>query len=221
MSWLRVLEGELVHIRISSQGERDSLERAIKVLRSVVLTAGVTAPPDLWLLKQVLSTHKQIQTLDWLLSGNALEPEEYAQERRLSLKQLRMDLHFLYSRGYLRKGDSNFLVAHDPSIARVLDSVEVIDPKQRINFVPELTNWFSQAATRRQHEAFLREWLRVDAVDHPTDSWVASHLQIELGYRLLPLVLSLRAVGLTQSLKEDAVLEDHVPAILPGNEQHF
>ncbi len=215
LSWLRVLEGELVHIRISSQGERDSLERAIKVLRTVVLTAGVTAPPDLWLLKQVLSTHKKIQTIDWLLSGNALEPEEYARERHLSLKQLKMDLHFLYSRGYLRKGDWNFLVAQDPSIARVLDSIEVIDPKHRVNFVPEVTNWFSATATRDQHEAFLREWLRVDAVDHPTNSWVASHLQIELGYRLLPLVLSLRALGLTQSLKEDAVLEDHVPAVLP------
>ncbi len=221
LSWLRLLEGELVRTRISAQGERDSLERAIKVLRTVVLTAGVTAPPDLWLLKQVLSTHKQIQTLDWLLSGNALEPEEYARERHLSLKQLKMDLHFLYSRGYLRKGDSNFLVAQDPSVARVLDSIEVIDPEHRINFVPELTNWLSQTATRRQHEAILREWLLIDAVDYPTNSWVANHFQIELGYRLLPLVLSLRAAGLTQPLKEGAVLEEHIPAILPEMNRIF
>ena len=215
LSWLRVLEGELVRIRISSQEERESLERATKVLHTVVLTAGVTAPPDLWLLKQVLSTHKRMHTLDWLLSGNALEPEEHARERHLSLKQLKMDLHFLYSRGYLRKGDSNFLVAHDPSIARVLDSIEVIDPKHCINFVPEFTNWFSPTATSRRQEAFLSEWLRIDAVDYPTDSWVANHLQIELGYRLLPLVLGLRAAGLTQSLMEDADLEEHIPAILP------
>ncbi len=216
LTWLRVLEGELVRISIKSQGERESVERAIKVLRTVVLTAGVTAPSDLWLLKQVLSTHKELRTLDWLLRGNALEPEEYARERNLNLKQLKIDLHFLYSRGYLRKGDSNFLIAQDPSVARVLESIPIIAPEHRINFVPELTNWFSPTtAARNQQEGLLRGWLQIDAVDHSTNSWIANHLQIELGYRLLPLVSSLRAAGQTQSLKEDALLEEHIPAVLP------
>lgn len=214
LSWLRVLEEELAAARIASV-DKESVERAVKVLRTVVLTAGVTAPPDLWLLKQVLSTHKKIGTLDWLLAGNALEPDEYAEEHGLSLEQLRVDLHFLYARGYLRKGDSNFLISDREPVAKTLGSIGTIGPELRVDFVPRLIEWFESKGSDRRQLDFLNGWLRIAASDVPTGSWRANHFQIELGYRLLPLVLSLRALEITGSLVEGAALAEHVPALVP------
>jgi hypothetical protein len=213
LSWLNILTAELPDIA-ASPAAMESIQRAVKVLRTTVLTAGVTAPPDLWLLRQVLGTHRQIGTLDWLLAGNAIEPEVYAAAEGLQLKQLQADLQFLYSRGFLRKGDANFLLSEKSTVAGVLRSLEPIHPQYQIDFVPRLTDWITGAARSDAAETFLRDWLYVGVLENPTGSWQPNHFQIELGYRLLPLVLSLRVAGLHSELDEGVVLEKAVPSML-------
>lgn len=221
LTWLQTLEKELTGITDISYDMMQSIERAIKVLRTVVFTAAITAPPDLWLLKQVLSTHKELGILDRLISGYAVDPEEYAREKKLNFKQLKTDLHFLYSRGYLRKGDGYFLISKNPAIASVLENITVIEREHCINFVPALTEWFSSSGKDSKKETFLRKWLRLNVVNQPTHSWVANLFQIELGYRLLPLILSLRVLEITKELKNEAVLKENLPAVLPEMREIF
>ncbi len=216
LSWLRLLDGELSAAGIPAQRELESLRRAIKVLRTIVFTAGVTAPPDLWLLRQVLSTHKKIGTVDWLLAGNALEPEEYARDRKLDSRQLEADLHLLYSRGYLKKGDGNYVLPDQPAVVNALKNIPVIKRKYRINLVPRLAEWFNSSGKLSSEEKFLAEWLRFDGDNSPTGSWIANHFQIELGYRLLPLILALRVADITFKLRHDVILKKSIPRWLPG-----
>ena len=46
-----------------SDENRASVGRAAKVVRNMVLTAAITAPPDLWVLRQVLAAHQIVITL--------------------------------------------------------------------------------------------------------------------------------------------------------------
>ena len=55
---------------------RDGLARGVRVVRTVLRTAAVTAPPDLWLLRQVLGTHRSLGLLGPLLDGGELDPQQ-------------------------------------------------------------------------------------------------------------------------------------------------
>jgi len=208
LAWLAVLQDELTRSPAIPKIELESLDRAIQVLRTVVLTASVTAPPDLWLLKHVFSAYKELGILDWLLSGQALDPDAYARDSGLNFRQLKTDLHFLHSRGYLQKGDRDFTISPNPEIANVLEQASATPAEPRQNLVPLLTQWFSSPGDE-PHQ--LRAWLDLRADDRPTGTWVASHFQVQLGYRLLPAVLGLRVLEITKELGRGARLAVHIP----------
>ncbi|MCG8606624.1 hypothetical protein MJD09_16775, partial [bacterium] len=215
LSWLRLLEGNLDHLSAFSGAKITSIERAIKVVRTVVLTAGITAPPDLWLLKHVLSTHKDLGILDWFLTEQVLEPIEFCRNHGINLKQLKIDLHFLHSRGYLEKGDGDFLISDRDSVLNVLNNVQAIAPEYRVDLFGKVKSWLTGAREGKKDEKFLKKWLTFDGDNSSTNCWIANHFHIELGYRLLPLVLAMRELELTRSLTEGVVFENEMPAILP------
>ncbi|HEY4666192.1 MAG TPA: hypothetical protein VIH26_02695 [Anaerolineales bacterium] len=205
---LAALEEVLARRTDFSPGELESIQRAITVVRTVVLTAGITAPPDLWLLKHLISAHQELGILEWLLSGRALHSEVLAREHSLNFRQLETDLRFLHSRGYLLKGDGAFLLPSNPAILNVMQQLAAIPSEPRPNLVPRLGEWFSSPT---RNDAQLRSWLDLGIDDQPTGSWVASHFQVELGYRLLPCVLALRTLEITKQLARGARLATLVP----------
>jgi N-acetylmuramoyl-L-alanine amidase/AmpD protein len=80
--------------------------------------------------------------------------------------------------------------------------------------VPLLVEWFKTRDTAG--EDFLTDWLRFETPERPSGSWIADAFQIELGYRFLPLLLSLRVCGITRRLTDGVPISDHVPSLLPG-----
>jgi hypothetical protein len=208
LAWLAALEQELVGRTDLPPADLESIEQAVSVVRTVVLTASVTAPPELWLLKHVLSAHQQLGILDWLLSGHALDPEILAREHGLNLNQLKTDLRFLHSRGYLVKVAGGLAVAPDPAVAIVLEQFSASPAEAQPNLLPRLKEWFSSP---QQNDERLRAWLDLRVADQPTGTWVASRFQIELGYRLLPTVLGLRVLEITKELGRGARLAMHIP----------
>lgn len=214
--WLRLLEKQLIDLGDTDQVEADSTTRAIKVIRTMIFTAAVTSPPDIWLLRQVLSIHKQLGILDWILEGKVLEPDQFADRRRLNAKQLQIDLHFLHSRGYLSKVDSRYLITGNPDVVEVLKNVSVLKHEFRINLVPRLARMLEAEVRDSFERKFIEEWLEFDTTEDKTGMWIASNFQLELGYRVLPLVLALRTLGYTKPLKEDEAFEKHVPAAPDG-----
>jgi len=215
LDWFDALQREVEEQGDLSKETQTSVERAAKVIQTVVFTAGVTAPPDLWVLRQVLSTHKRLGILNHLLKGHAILPELYAKQRGLSCRQLETDLHLLHARGYLHKGDGDFWAPKAFEVSAVLNEVAPLPPEFHTNLVPRLADWLAQKDTTRETEYFLTRWLAVDVEHRPTGSWVASLCQLELGYRLLPLVLALRVLELTPLLKQGEPLDGLVPRLLP------
>lgn len=217
LSWLDALSQALTtsYDKLPEDVEM-SIQRAIKVLQTVVFTGGITAPPDLWILRQVLSVHKKIGILDWLVEGHTIIPEDYAEQHHLDAKRLASDLHFLHVRGYLEKGDGDFWGPNHPSVLAELEAVMALADEFNINMIPLLVNWLSQEDTSTEHEQFLNQWLTIPVEHHSIGNWVASFYQVELGYRLLPLVLALRVLNLTASLKQGERLDALVPRLLPS-----
>lgn len=215
LSWLGHLEKAVPTFGEVNPIESESMARAIKVVRTMVFTAGVTAPPDLWLLRQVLSIHKQLGILDWILEGKVLEPESFAEQRRLNARQLKIDLHFLHSRGYLSKVDTRFLISGNSKVVDVLKQIRVLKQEYRINLIPVIAKILEAKSFDTSEKTFIEEWVHFDKTGDGTGMWIASHFQIELGYRLLPLVLALRTLGYTKLLKEGASVENQIPAGFP------
>lgn len=213
LSWLRLLEKIISDFDELIEVQRESADRAIKVIRTVVLTAGITAPPDLWLLKQVLSSHKEVGICDWFLEHRVLEPEEFSKRHKIDFKQLKIDLHFLHSRGYLEKGDGDFLFSDKDAITDVLRNIQTMNPNFRVDIFNKLRAWLSGQDESKDNEDFLRSWLTFEADDSPTGSWIANHHHLELGYRLLPLVLALRALELNTKLREGVGFAEIVPNV--------
>jgi len=214
LEWLAVLESELGHFEADGDA-LESVTRAIKVLRTVVYTAGVTAPTDLWILKHVLSAHQNLGTLSWLLDGHTIIPEAYGPEHGLEVDQLRSDLHFLHARGYLNKGDDDFSGPHMEEIAAILREVQPIENHFNVDMVPVLVDWLSGGRQYAENEEFLKAWLKVDAEKFTTGSWIANLHQIELGYRLVPLVIALRLLDITESLTLGARINELDVNLMP------
>ncbi len=220
LAWLDQLSQALTAMSAEmTEDVKNSVFRAIKVLQTVVFTAGITSPSDLWILRQVMSVHKTLGILDWLLEGHTIIPEDYAQQHGLDVKRLTSDLHLLHVRGYLEKGDGDFWGPDHPAVLTQLKRVMPLEPAYQINMMPHLVGWLSQTNTSSEQEQFLNHWLTIPVEHQSIGNWIASFYQIELGYRLLPLVLAMRVLNLTASLKQGERIDSLVPVLLPAMQQ--
>ncbi|MED5372605.1 MAG: hypothetical protein VX899_16435 [Myxococcota bacterium] len=154
-----------------------SVQQAVRVVRQVVNTAAVTAPPDLWLLRQVLDTLRQRGTLQALATA-CVKPD----------RELAIDLSFLLSRGYLtRQGDSFRLAEH--SHAQGL--LELPELPALGDLVPVWRAHLRGEGPAPEHGPLLPQ-------AREPGLWFATAHEIQLGFRLVPLVLAVHAEGLQE-----------------------
>jgi len=205
LNWLHEVEGVLKHGRDLPDEARESMERGIKAIRTMTLTAAVTAPPDLWLLRQILSTHQEFGTLERLNAGEAIDPETYGEGHGLEPRQLVYDLEFLESRGYLERTDLGFVRA-ETDAARVLEGVRALPTMFRTDMVGELTEWL-RGATNESRDDLINAWLSFRETGEDVSGWTAGTEAIDLGYHLMPMVLALRAAGLIKNVKKGQPLD--------------
>ena len=199
--------------------ETDSLDRGVKVIRTMVYTAAVTCLTDLWLLKRVLVVHKSLGILDHLLEGASIHPTSYGQTYNIDERQLYIDLCFLHVRGYVDKMDHFFVLPEDPKFGRVMDMVargDVVSGRYTVErLVAYLEGEGGEAGER------LASSLSFDTSVLDMGSWVACPEHIELGYRLVPLLLALRKSGTSLALKRGGSVRDHLPRMSDAVERLF
>ncbi len=176
-----------------------AIQAAADVLRTQIFTAAVTAPPDLWLLRQILSTHKKIGTLDFLLSGRELVVEEYARAHGWDARQLSIDLNLLVARGYLRKTLKGYARTMTDAAA-VLEDVTVL-PESYFDLVAELRR-IGDGDASPDLVAKLTQWLDYPKPYQPVGGWCADLRSMDIGYRLVPVILALKASGRLKDSKE-------------------
>ena len=204
LAWLEEFEQCLERAGGLSEEDRTSVGRATKVLRNMVLTAAITAPPDLWVLRQVLAAHRRMGVLSEIESGEVFSAASLAAGLELNEGQLAIDIHLLHARGYLEQAEDGFVITGRESVVDSLRSVGDLAPEFRGDWVPEMVAWLDPSA---ESEADVESFLQPPAAAVGTGTWIASASQLELGFRLVPLVLGLRVTGRTESMTRGSELE--------------
>jgi hypothetical protein len=187
--------------------EEASILRAVDVLQTVTRTANLTAPTDLWLLNHVLATHRELGTLDWMLGKREFSLSEIAGAVALQADYLRFDLELLYARGYLDLNGDCYRLSPLPQVRDVLTRAGRLPPTW--DAVGLFVKAFSEGASTASREA--EKFLELPVDDSAREGWVATPLEIELGYRLVPMVLAVRKLGLNEQLTRGKRLSEVLP----------
>ena len=199
LDWLAAFELAFPSWEGFSEVERASVSRAVRVLRTMVFTAGVTSTPDLWVLRQVLAAHHRFGVSRALLEGPAISAGDLAASLEVDARQLGIDLHLLCARGYLDSEDGLYRVSSRPSVAAVLREVEELPAELDRDWVPELVEMF-RTGDAAPVAPLLVGFDPGRSSTAGTGTWIASAAEIEIGFRLLPVVLALRVAGRTEGL---------------------
>jgi hypothetical protein len=194
-----------------SNTAKENLERACAVVRQVALTASITAPPDLWLLRHVLGWFAELGLLARMRAGEAIYPDScdvlFAKDiRTLHPGELDKDLQFLLARGLVEPYDDAYRMAGHPRVAALFDVITPL-PSQA---PASLTHTWRTLFSGTELDAATLELL-IDSCqpiprrkDPQQTHWIPTHDEVELGFRLLPIVLALRSAGLSSALEEGA-----------------
>ncbi len=185
---------------------QEKVRLAARVVTQITQTAAITAPPNLWLLRHVLAAWKDLGLLERLRHGEALYPSHCpvvvdGEERKLKEGELTTDLEFLLALGLVESYDNSYRLAGHPRVQRILDSAEPLE--------------FPADLSRLWIRAFAGEILSTEEVEillnaafstprrneAPQNHWIPTVEEIGIGYRLVPLVLGLRANDLTVDLQ--------------------
>ena len=213
LDWMERLEKVLASFADLSEHEQTSLARTSKVIHNMVFTANVTAPPDLWLLRQVLGTWSELGLLKRLLDGEAINPCQPIEG--LDSNQLGIDLDFMHARGLLLKEEGDFLVGGDASVHATLAAVKPLPETFRTRMIHHVCEWVMARGWGGHHDGLIESYFDLHVSLTHESGWEPDYDQIEMGYRLVPLVLGLRAAGLTEDLLPGEELREKLPFLLP------
>ncbi len=211
LRWVETLERSVEKPRGLSSETANSVRRAAEVFHTMVNTAAVTAPPDLWLMRQILATHARTGLLELLDQSREVVSREDAELLGLDPDQLSFDLQFLWTRGVLERFADGY--AKSPTLPYRLDARLELPDEFRTDMAGELCAWL-EGQRDPERETFLRQWLTLPAESSRSGGWTASRRDLEIGYRLLPTVLALKASGLLQDLRTGEEFPDD--RVLPG-----
>ncbi len=193
--------------------QKQSARKAGSVVRQVVLTAAITAPPDLWLLRHVLGFMSGLGLLQRMLDGEALYPEscEVSAQGRvqtLDADELDKDLHFLLSRGLVEQYDEGFRMAGHPRVRSLFANITPLSPDLPASATAAFRRLFGTEVLAARELETLLDLTRgaQPRVDPKQNHWIADRDELELGFRLVPIVLALRATERTRALQEDVIV---------------
>ncbi len=203
-------------IRVMGEAQRtelsDNIIRAAKVSRQVVFTAAITAPTDLWLTRHLLGTFSALGLSQRLVAGEAIVPEWCSADGvALDAAELETDLHFLLSRGFVEAYDDGFRIAGH---ARAKEAFRSLGPVTAPGGVARLWARYFRGESLDDSEQKTLSTLSTETPAGRTDleqnHWLATPEEVEIGYRLVPVVLGLRAANVCDALLESVLFSEVV-----------
>ncbi len=180
----------------------DGVDDAARVVRQVVHTAAITAPPDLWLLRWVLGTLAELGVSERLLAGEVVGTDGDAPGGWVP-GALQVDLRFLLARGYLLRSGDGYRLAGDEHSRRVFAEVT----RRPAGPAGMAALWAREICRELSFDE--REPLRRAAASLPDERqrvpgfWSATPEEIEVGFHLTPLVVGLQAAERIPGLLEE------------------
>jgi len=182
---------------------------AARVLRQVVRTAQVTAPPDLWLMRHVLSALGTMGIVQRLRNGEVIQ----ANAGGALADELQIDLEFLLSRGVLVRQGSGWRASEAPAAHSALAMSPLPD-----HWPVDLGDRWHRALDGDETDIqVLQEVLDTVPPPEPRQppAWMPTGADIAVGWRLVPLVLGCRAADRIETLIRRGQLDARDLAPLP------
>ncbi|MBI3550171.1 MAG: hypothetical protein HY078_14125 [Elusimicrobia bacterium] len=182
---------------------QENISHACAAARSYVESASIACSSDLWLLGAILRTFRDQGFLGALLTGEALRPETClvsvdGRKRGAIPGEIEIDLLFLASRGLLEPaGGRQYVLASHPRARSVLEAMTRADFDQPAAISRLWRGVFSGERLSPADEAIVTRAGAGSPMrsDWFQDTWLPTFDEIELHYRLLPVVIGLRAAG--------------------------
>ena len=201
-----------------SIAETVSVGRSIKVLQTVVQTAGICAPSDLWVLRRILEVHKAIGTTEALVSVKGLLPSSFCGEKNLNEQQLLWDLSFLIARGVITRSAVGVYRAADGGKAlELLTKIEPLPAGWTEDLSGTFSRYFAGTGKNTALDPSLAAFLKMPRAKASWSKagrlgkWTPSLFQVECGFRLVTVVLALARADLLAGLKVGASFVKFVP----------
>jgi len=185
----------------------DNARRVLQVVRQVTLTAAITAPPDLWLMRNVIANLAALGLTRRLLAGDAITPGRCAAAgTMLDARELEVDLTLLHARGLVESYDGAFRVAGHPRARQTLEQCGALAERRPFSCTALWQRAFAgEALTSGEAEVLAGLGERPPRrTDERQNHWIATAEEVEIGWLLLPVVLALRATDRTQGMQEGA-----------------
>jgi len=197
---LAVVERALASLTLDDEMRARAAD-ACSVVRQVVQTAAITAPPDLWLLRHVLATFARRGLSSLLAKGEVLAPAVVASSHGLLRDELAIDLRLLLARGLLRVTPDGFRAADHARARACFAWTPVTDAR----WPSTLTELWRRALVDGGDDDVRATLVDLAATPLPLrvpsqGGWAPGPREIEVGFREVPLVLALRATHKTRAL---------------------
>jgi len=213
LNLIPLYEAEMKDQSELSSDQRESIGRALKVLQTIVNTAGITAPCDLWLLRQIISSYTELGLNDVLSSRHWKEINAVAQEYKLNLEQFQIDLNFFHSRGLIHLNEGRLKCSDLPQAQDIMQSRTALLPDTKGDWVGGTAAVLSGKSVSENDLKSCQVFYSLDCSVSEKLGWVPSFYEIEVGYRLVPLVLALRSLDLTLKLQHKVQIRKLCPPI--------
>ena len=178
-----------------------SLEAAARVVRQVALTASITAPPDLWLLRHVLTAFARLGLSARLAADEVVRPSSLAPALP---HEVQLDLGFLLSRGLLCGAPGGLRIADHAAARAVFAWTPPAVPSSLPSSIAAAWARLFRGSNNDDVRAGLGELLNPPLPDSTKAPgfFAPSPREIEVGFRLVPIVLGLRAADKHHALLE-------------------
>ena len=204
LTWLNCVSRLVDHMRMFSNTEHLTFNQACKVLQNIVCSAAITAPSDLWLMRYILSSYQKLGINDDLLAGKKTSLNQLAKNHHLDPVQLKADVDFLYSRGGLNQAaDGQISVGESPQArdALGLGSLNSFGSVADIHgLLVQLASQVSVSSKEIENLTGLYQQEIPDAIAQRT-SWFPSGQEIDLSWKVLPVILMIRSMGWAEKLQ--------------------
>jgi hypothetical protein len=210
LSWLTALQTAIQDAPPFSQKERSSLKKSIAVLKNIVQTAGICAPPDHWILRHVLSNHAKVGLLTMFQDGSFLDKQELSENFGFDSRHLGWDLAFLHCRGYLRCRGSRYALTQHFQAVDLFQRTAPLRDEFICDMVEPITNVLSKRASDQELH-LVQSFYEYGGSEHQPRSWQADAFQVGIGYRLVPTVLALHSLQMSTNELEGKM--NHFSAI--------
>lgn len=215
LSWLSKIETRADKTKEFLHTERESFLRAVQVLRTIIYSAAVCAPPDLWILRHVLSVHAQLGITRLISTGVEVNPDELAGKLNLDSKYLSWDFSLLHSRGYLQPTRKGYVIADSKQAVDLFRNIAPIPIQFLRDMAEPLLAILISSRTDRDTKELVSFFLDYSGPQRKSKGWFASRYDLQVGYRLVPLVLALHSLKITKKLEEGSNLLKVVPRLTP------